>query len=80
MCEATKHEQSEKPANLVRVKASSCVKYDRRVKEERGCTDQSVDDLMFDGGEHPFKLLRLRGDHSRTQVGVASYRSERHTH
>ena len=23
-------------------------------------TDQSVDDLVFDGGQHPFKLLRLR--------------------
>lgn len=42
-------------------------------------TNQSVDDLMFHGGEHPFKLLRLGGNHGGTQVGVASYRSERHT-
>lgn len=40
-------------------------------------TDQSVDDFMFDCGQHPFKLLRLRGDHSRAQVGVACYRSKR---
>lgn len=32
---------------------------------------------MFDCGQHPFKLLRLRGDHSRAQVGVACYRSKR---
>lgn len=39
-------------------------------------TDQSVDDLVFYGGQHPFKLLRLRRDHVGTQVGVARYRSE----
>lgn len=40
------------------------------------CTDQSVDDLMFDCRQHPFKLLRLRGDHRRAQIGIACYRSE----
>lgn len=37
----------------------------------RDTSYQSVNDLMFDGGQHPFKLLRLGGDHGRTQVGVA---------
>lgn len=51
----------------------------QQVKCDRRSADQSVDDLVFDSGQHPFKLLRLRGDHGWTQVSITRYRSEGHT-